>query len=94
MALGRCWREWKCAAVALAMPLRWIGEPDPADPRYQDLERRVNFALHGALYAALNSGLWFTQLLRRPWPHLGWFSLVWLLALLVHLAVVVQRRIR
>ncbi|MXY62475.1 MAG: hypothetical protein F4Y87_03350 [Synechococcus sp. SB0665_bin_28] len=76
------------------MPLRWIGEPDPADPRYQDLERRVNFALHGALYAALNSGLWFTQLLRHPWPHLGWFSLVWLLALLVHLAVVVQRRIR
>ncbi len=81
-------------AVDLAMPLRWIGEPDPEDLRYQDLERRVNLALHGALYAALNSGLWFTQLLRHPWSHLGWFSLVWLLALLVHLAVVAQRQAR
>ena len=91
---GRRRREWTGAAVAPTMPLRWIGEPDPADPRYQDLERRVNLALHGALYAALNSGLWFIQLLRHPWSRPGWFSLVWLLALLVHLAVVAQRRIR
>ena len=81
-------------AAAVAMPLRWIGEPDPADPRYRDLERRVNLALHAALYAALNSGLWFTQMLRHPWTRLGWFSLAWLVALLVHLAVVVQRRMR
>ncbi|WP_306806790.1 hypothetical protein [Candidatus Synechococcus spongiarum] len=88
-------KQWKTPLfVALAMPLRWLGEPDPTDPRYQDLERRVNLALHGALYAALNSGLWFTQLLRHPWPRLGWFSLAWLLALLVHLAIVVQRRLR
>ena len=77
----------------MAMPLRWIGKPDPADPRYQDLERRVNLALHGALYAALNSGLWFIQMLRHPWNHPGWFSLTWLLALLVHLAIVAQRRV-
>lgn len=76
------------------MPLRWLGEPDPADPRYRDLERRVNLALHGALYAALNSGLWFTQLLRHPLHNLGLFSLAWFLALLVHLAIVVQQRVR
>ena len=84
----------ECAAVALAMPLRWTGKPDPGDPRYQDLERRVNLALHVALYSALNSGLWFTQLLQHPWSHLSWFSLTWLLALLVHLAVVIQGRVR
>jgi|GEM_PF-163509 len=98
MAAAQCRRmireTMECPAVALAMPLRWIGEPDPADPRYRDLERRVNLALHGAVYAAVNSGLWFTQMLRHPWSYPGLFSLVWLLALLAHLAIVAQRRIR
>jgi len=78
------------------MPLRWIGEPDPGDPLYQDLERRINLALHCAVYGALNSGLWFMELLRHPWSHLPWFSLGWLLVLLGHLGfvVVLHQRVR
>ena len=74
------------------MPLRWNGEPDPSDPRYQDLSRRLDFAVHLAFYAAINSGLWFVQQIRHPWQHLTWLSLVWLLGLVLHLTVVLRMR--
>lgn len=76
------------------MPLRWNGKPDPSDPRYQDLSRRLDFAVHLALYAAINSGLWFVQLLRHPWQHLAWLNLGWLCLLALHLTMVWRMRAR
>ena len=43
------------------MPIRWYGPADPADPTYRHFERIVNLTLHGAVFAAVNSGLWFVQ---------------------------------
>ena len=79
-------------AAPSAMPIRWYGPADPADPTYRHFERIVNFTLHTALFAALNSGLWVVQELRHPWTHLNWFSLGWLGLLLVHAGVVVALR--
>ena len=76
------------------MPLVWSGPPDPADPAYRHLGRLVNLALHGALYAAVNTGLWVLQGLRHPFAHLSLVSLGWAGLLLLHLAVVVSRRPR
>ena len=53
------------------MPIRWYGPANPDDPTYQHFERIVNLTLHAALFAAVNSGLWFVQGLRHPWSHLG-----------------------
>jgi hypothetical protein len=74
------------------MPIRWYGPADPTDPTYRHFERIVNLTLHGALFAAVNSGLWFLQELRHPWTHLGWFSLAWAAALLAHGSVVMLLR--
>ena len=74
------------------MPIRWYGPADPADPTYRHFERIVNFTLHAALYAAVNSGLWVVQELRHPRAHLNWLSLGWLAALLVHAGVVIALR--
>jgi hypothetical protein len=54
----------------------------------------VNLTLHAALFAAVNSGLWFVQELRHPWPHLAWLTVAWAAALLVHASVVVLLRPR
>jgi hypothetical protein len=74
------------------MPIRWYGPADRADPTYRHFDRIVNLTLHAALFAAINSGLWVVQELRHPWGHLGWISLAWLLALLLHAGVVVALR--
>jgi hypothetical protein len=66
--------------------------PDPEDPAYQHLERLVNFGVHGALFAALNSGLWVLQGLRHPFPQLAWFTGAWGLLLLLHLFYVLRLR--
>jgi hypothetical protein len=76
------------------MPIRWYGPADPADPLYRHYERIVNLTLHAALFAAVNSGLWFVQGLRHPWPRLGWLTLAWAVLLLVHGSVVVLLRPR
>jgi len=76
------------------MPIRWYGPADPTDPTYRHFERVVNLTLHAALFAALNSGLWFLQELRHPWTHLAWLSLGWGALLLVHGSVVVLLRPR
>jgi hypothetical protein len=52
----------------------------------------VNLTLHAALFAAVNSGLWFVQGLRHPWSHLGWLTIGWAALLLVHGSVVVLQR--
>ena len=74
------------------MPIRWYGPADPSDPTYRHFERIVNLTLHGALFAAINSGLWVVQELRHPWGHLNWLTLGWMALLFVHMAVVVTLR--
>ncbi len=74
------------------MPIRWYGPADPADPTYRHFDRVVNLCLHGGVYAAVNSGLWFVQRLRHPWSHLGWVSLAWAAGLLAHLFIVLRLR--
>ncbi len=74
------------------MPLRWYGTSDKSDPLYKHYARVVNLVVHGMLFAALNSGLWFFQEIRHPWQSLGSFTAIWAAAWLVHLLVVVGLR--
>ncbi|MCT0224569.1 hypothetical protein [Synechococcus sp. CS-1328] len=74
------------------MPIRWYGPADPGDPTYCHFERIVNITLHGAVFAAVNSGLWFLQELRHPFTHLDLVTLTWGAMLLVHGAVVIALR--
>ena len=74
------------------MPIRWYGPANAKDPLYCHFNRIVNFTLHGALYAAINSGLWVVQQLRHPWGHLAWLSLGWLALLVVHGGIVIALR--
>lgn len=47
------------------MPPRWPRKPDPAnDPALRKLGDRLNFAVHVAGFAAVNSALWFFHILR------------------------------
>ncbi|MBP0015012.1 MAG: 2TM domain-containing protein [Roseofilum sp. SBFL] len=68
------------------MPPRWPRKPDRNnDPDYRRLDDRMNFALHVAIYAATNSGLWFVHQIKPDtllW--LTWFSLGWLGLLAIH----------
>ena len=74
------------------MPIRWYGPADPQDPTYRHFNRIVNLVLHAMVFAALNSGLWFVQNMRHPWPHLAWLTEAWALVLLVQLISVVAQR--
>ncbi len=74
------------------MPIRWYGPADPDDPTYRHFARVVNLCLHGGVFAALNSGLWFVQELRHPWSHLDRLTLGWAGVLLIHLIVVLRLR--
>ncbi len=64
------------------MPPRWPRQPDRQDPDYRRLDDRMNFAVHVALFAAVNSGLWFFQTLGRlegaTWVGLGWGTALFL----------------
>ena len=80
------------ASARFPMPIRWYGPADPSDPTYRHFERIVNLTLHGALFAAVNSGLWVVEGLRHPWPHLEWLTLPWAVGLLLHATVVVWMR--
>ena len=66
------------------MPPRWPRKPDRADPDYRQLDDRMNFALHVALFLAVNSGLWFFQFLSHPWERLSVVTIAWGIALLSH----------
>jgi hypothetical protein len=74
------------------MPIRWYGPADPEDPTYRHFARIVNLVLHAMAFAAVNSGLWFVQNLRHPWPHLAWLTEAWGLLVLAQLVSVVVRR--
>ncbi len=74
------------------MPIRWYGPADPADPTYRHFERVVNLTLHAAVFAAVNSGLWFVQGIRHPWAHLPLLTIPWAALLLIHGTVVVRLR--
>lgn len=67
------------------MPPRWPREPDRKDPDYRRLDDRMNFAVHVAVFAALNSGFWFFDRVQGyPWPWLLAFTGAWGLGLLLH----------
>ncbi|EAQ68684.1 hypothetical protein RS9917_03843 [Synechococcus sp. RS9917] len=76
----------------VSMPIRWYGPANPADPTYRHFSRVVNLTLHGMAFAAINSGLWFVQGLRHPWPHLALVTEIWLALLIAHLLVVLRLR--
>ena len=69
------------------MPPRWPREPDREnDPEYRKLEDIINFALHVAFYAAVNSGVWFFHNFNHPdWNWAIPFSLIWGGVLIGHL---------
>ncbi|MGG6293139.1 hypothetical protein ACQ4M4_01850 [Leptolyngbya sp. AN02str] len=67
------------------MPPRWPRKPDRNDPAFRKLDDRMNFALHVAVFAATNSGLWFFETVKPgSLMNLGVVSGVWLAALVVH----------
>lgn len=68
------------------MPPRWPRKPDRKDPAYRKLDDRMNFAVHVAVAALFNSGLWFFDNLRSTtWDWLPWLTASWIIVLLVHL---------
>ncbi|WP_017314637.1 2TM domain-containing protein [Mastigocladopsis repens] len=68
------------------MPPRWSRKPDRKDPAYRKLDDRMNFAVHVAIFALCNSGLWFFhQLNLATWEWLPWLTAAWIVVLLVHL---------
>lgn len=55
------------------MPPRWPRKPDRRDPDYRKLDDRMNFAVHVAIFAAVNSGIWFFRTLYHAdwrWAYL------------------------
>lgn len=74
------------------MPPRWPRKPDRAtDADFRRLDDRMTFATHVALFAAVNSGLWFFRVLGDvvqgtpgglPWTP--WITSVWATVLLAH----------
>lgn len=67
------------------MPPRWPRKPDPTDPALRRLEDRINFAVHVALFAAVNSGIWFFDLfLKKDWAWPIWVTGAWIIVLIIH----------
>ena len=67
------------------MPPRWPRQPTRQDPAYRRLEDRMNFAVHVALWLAVNSGLWFFHTLNPLWGSwVPWLTLPWLAVLVSH----------
>ena len=77
-----------------AMPIRWYGPANPEDPTYRHFERIVNFCLHAGAFAAINSGAWFFQEMKHPFPEpsLSWITGIWASALAIQLISVITRR--
>lgn len=68
------------------MPPRWPRKPDRNDPEFRKLDDRMNFAVHVAVAATINSGLWFFHNLKAAnWQWLPLFTAGWVVVLLVHL---------
>ena len=72
------------------MPPRWPRKPDRKDPAYRRLDDRMNFAIHVALFAACNSGLWFVHNIKNAnWSWIVWLTGIWVLVLLIHLIYII-----
>ena len=72
------------------MPPRWPRKPDRKDPEYRRLDDRMNFAIHVGIFAAINSGLWFFDIIKQAkwsWRISG--TEIWAGILLVHLIYIV-----
>jgi hypothetical protein len=68
------------------MPPRWPTKPDRKDPAYRKIDDRMNFAVHVAIAATINSGLWFFHNLKATtWQWLPGLTVSWVVVLLVHL---------
>lgn len=68
------------------MPPRWSRVPTREDADFRKLDDRMNFAVHVAVFAAINSGLWFFHnFLNTGWEWLSPFSLGWFTILVAHL---------
>ncbi len=77
------------------MPPRWSRKPDRQDSEYRRLDDRMNFAVHVAVFALCNSGLWFFQLLNQTpdalspyWRGTPTVTAVWTLVVLAHLVYI------
>lgn len=67
------------------MPPRWPRQPTRTDPAYRKLDDRMNFALHVAIFAAINSGVWFVRNFQlASWTWTFWFTGIWAIALVAH----------
>ncbi|AOY80362.1 MULTISPECIES: 2TM domain-containing protein [Moorena] len=67
------------------MPPRWPRKPDRRDPAYRRLDDRMNFAVHVAIFAACNSGVWFFKTIQyAQWTWAYWFTGLWGLILVGH----------
>jgi 2TM domain len=73
------------------MPPRWPRQPDRKDPDFRRLDDRMNFATHVALFAAINSGLWFFRNVAAlddgipgGIPQTPWITTIWLGLLVAH----------
>ena len=65
-------------------PPRWPRKPDPTEPTYRRYRDRINFAFNVALFAFLNSVLWFVTLLYgAAWTWTPWVTSVWGVAILL-----------
>ncbi len=69
------------------MPPRWPRKPDPQnDPALRRLRDRINFAVHVALFTAVNSGMWFVDIIKDAhWSWRLWITGIWFGVLLFHL---------
>ncbi|MBE8968451.1 hypothetical protein IQ277_20155 [Nostocales cyanobacterium LEGE 12452] len=68
------------------MPPRWPRKPDRKDPDYRKIDDRMNFAIHVAIAACINSGLWFFHILKdTTWEWLPLVTLSWTGIVLAHL---------
>ncbi|NJO78610.1 MAG: 2TM domain-containing protein [Cyanobacteria bacterium RM1_2_2] len=67
------------------MPPRWSRIPTRQDPDYRKLDDRMNFAVHVAIFAATNSGIWFVRTLQhQTWSWSVWVTGMWLTVLVAH----------
>lgn len=67
------------------MPPRWPRKPDRRDPAFRRAGDRINFAVHGALFGAVNSGLWFAHQINPLWvPWVATVTGIWLVPLLAN----------
>ncbi|MCU0526877.1 MAG: 2TM domain-containing protein [Elainella sp. Prado103] len=67
------------------MPPRWSRVPTRQDADYRQLDDRMNFAVHVAGFAAINSGIWFVRTLQQQdWTWTVWVTGVWAAVLVLH----------